>query len=575
MTGLANIENLLPITGTEWTYEFAAHLLERVGFAGTPAEIEGLAAMGPQQAVESLVNYAAIDDSDLPAFEESGFWDDGLLTSTYTRPAATMRAERTGEAMGVKVKRSGTRPLQTVTNRWFYWRRASVLEARRLAFWWTDRMLRTPRPLEEKMTLFWHGHFTSSHEKVRDYRKIQQQLGTLRRGATGNFRDLLLALSRDPAMLLYLDAAENVKGAPNENFGREVMELFTLGVGNYTENDIREAARAFTGWTNNDLEFVIDEAKHDDGEKTFLGRAGRFRGEDILSIILEQKQTAEYIATKLYSFFVRDDVPDGFRERLGALLRDNNYEIAPFLKTIFLSKDFYSTASLGSHIKSPTELIVSSYRRLGVRELPGVPDPYSVGKVLGQILLDPPTVAGWAQGRAWITPGLLFERANFAREVLFPDLMEFKDPNLDPGEQVRKVNRNIRAGMDMTAASMEEGAAPSRSAGIQETFNTRYGSLIGWQEAMRKLKPISRRAAQFNLSEIVSEAGATTTTQAVQVLTRQLLTVPLSATTEEALVRMLDEELGTSLLAEAESYMEHGLRMAAHLIMSAPQYQFA
>ncbi|WP_205245755.1 DUF1800 domain-containing protein [Devosia naphthalenivorans] len=572
---MANIENLLPITGTEWTYEFAAHLLERVGFAGTPAEIEGLAAMGPQQAVESLVNYAAIDDSDLPAFEESGFWDDGLLTSTYTRPAATMRAERTGEAMGVKVKRSGTRPLQTVTNRWFYWRRASVLEARRLAFWWTDRMLRTPRPLEEKMTLFWHGHFTSSHEKVRDYRKIQQQLGTLRRGATGNFRDLLLALSRDPAMLLYLDAAENVKGAPNENFGREVMELFTLGVGNYTENDIREAARAFTGWTNNDLEFVIDEAKHDDGEKTFLGRAGRFRGEDILSIILEQKQTAEYIATKLYSFFVRDDVPDGFRERLGALLRDNNYEIAPFLKTIFLSKDFYSTASLGSHIKSPTELIVSSYRRLGVRELPGVPDPYSVGKVLGQILLDPPTVAGWAQGRAWITPGLLFERANFAREVLFPDLMEFKDPNLDPGEQVRKVNRNIRAGMDMTAASMEEGAAPSRSAGIQETFNTRYGSLIGWQEAMRKLKPISRRAAQFNLSEIVSEAGATTTTQAVQVLTRQLLTVPLSATTEEALVRMLDEELGTSLLAEAESYMEHGLRMAAHLIMSAPQYQFA
>jgi uncharacterized protein (DUF1800 family) len=575
LTESTTIESLSPVTATGWTYEFAAHLLERVGFAGTPAEIERLAAMDPQQAVESLVNYATIDNSDLPAFQESGFWDDGLLTSTYTRPAATMRAEQTGEALGVKVKPSGSRPLQTVTNRWFYWRRASVLETRRLAFWWTDRMLRTPRPLEEKMTLFWHGHFTSSHEKVRDYRKMQQQLGTLRRGATGNFGELLLALSRDPAMLLYLDAAENVKGAPNENFGREVMELFTMGVGNYSENDIREASRAFTGWTNDDLEFVVDEAKHDDGEKTFLGRTGRFRGEDILAIILEQKQTAKYIATKLYSFFVRDELTDEFSGKLGALLRDSNYEIAPFLTTIFLSEDFYSAASMGSHIKSPTELIVSTYRRLGVRELPGVPDPYSVGKTLGQILLDPPTVAGWAQGRAWITPGLLFERANFAREVLFPDMMEFKDPNLDPGEQVRKVNRNIRAGMDMTAASMEEGAAPSKSAGIQEMFNTRYGSLIGWQEAMRELKPIPRRAAQFKLSEIVSDAGATTTIEAVQVLARQLLTVPLSATTEEALARMLEEELGTSLLAEAESYMEHGLRLAAHLIMSAPQYQFA
>lgn len=573
--GSLGIDDLSPISAADWNYERAAHLLERAGFGGTPAQIERLAQMSPEAAVASLVDYAAIDDSALPTFEESGFWDDGLKTATYTRPAATTAAAESGEIMGVKVKPSGPRPLQSVTNRWFYWRRASFLESRRLAFWWMDRMVRTPRPLEEKMTLFWHGHFTSSHEKVRDYRKMRLQNETLRKGAVGNFGDLLLAVSRDPAMLLYLDAAENVKGAPNENFGREVMELFTMGVGNYSENDIREAARAFTGWTNDDLNFVVDEEKHDDGEKTFMGRVGRFRGEDILSIILEQKQTSKYIATKLYTFFVRDDVSDEMSETLGALLRQGNYEIAPFLRTIFLSRDFYGPVSMGSHIKSPTELIVSTYRRLGVAELPGVPDPHTVGKTLGQVLFDPPTVAGWAQGRAWITPGLLFERANFAREVMFPNMIDFRDPNLDPGEEVVRVNRNIRAGMDITTACMAEGAAPSKSAGIQEAFNTRFASLTGWQEAMRKLKPIPRRAAQFSLSEIVSQAGARTSNEAVQVLTRQLLTVPLSVTAEEALARMLDEELATNSLAEAESYMEHGLRMVAHLIMSAPQYQFA
>jgi hypothetical protein len=568
-------EHLSAIDPSAWGATQAAHLLERAGFGGTLADVERLSAMAPEAAVASLVDYSTIEDGGLPAFEESGFWDPSLKDFPVSRPAATQLAEDTGAAMGVQVKPGGSRPLQPVTNRFFYWLRASTLETRRLAFWWLDRMLRTPRPLEEKMTLFWHGHFVSSEEKLRDYRKIRQQIDMLRTGATGNFGELLVAVAKDPAMLVYLDAAQNVKGAPNENFGREVMELFTMGIGHYTEDDIREAARAFTGWGNDDLTFVVDKSKHDDGSKRFLGREGTFTGEDILTIILEQEQTATYIASKLYRFFVREEISPAFATELGNLLRGNDYEIAPFLRTLFLSEDFYSAPSVGTHIKSPTELIVSTYRKLGVKELPGIPDPYSVGKTLGQILLYPPTVAGWSEGRSWITPGLLYERANFAREVVFPNVIEFVDPNNDPGGEVKRVNRNILDGMEITAATLEEGAALSSADGIRETFNTRFASLAGYQEALRKLKPIPRAAARFDLSAIVRDAGATTAAEAVDVLLALLLAVPLAASARSALIDTLVAELGTDQLADAESYMEYGLRLVAHVIMSAPQYQLA
>jgi len=568
-------ESLSPIAGDDWSYARAAHLLERAGFGGTPGEIDWLAARSPEAAVAVLVDYRSIDASALPEFDDSGFWEPSFKHFPVSRPAATELAERTGEAMGVAVKPAGNRPLQPVTNRFFYWLRATALETRRLGFWWIDRMVRTQRPLEEKLTLFWHGHFATSEEKLRDYRKIARQIETLRAHATGNFGALLVAIAKDPAMLVFLDAAQNVKGAPNENFGREVMELFTMGVGNYTEDDIREAARAFTGWGNDDLNFVIDAEKHDAGPKKFLGREGNFTGEDILAIILEQKQTAIYIATKLYRFFVREEVSPAFAETLGNLLRDNRYEIAPFLRTIFLSEDFYSEPSVATHIKSPTELIVSTYRKLGLGELPGIPDPYTVSKTLGQILLYPPTVAGWSQGRSWITPGLLFERANFAREVMFPNVIEFTDPLHNPGEEIRRVNRNIINGLEITAATLEDGAAPSATAGIQETFNTRYASLIGYSEAVRKLKPTPRAAAQFSLTHTVLDGGATTTAEAVDLLVNQLLRVSLSPQAREALIGTLDEELGTTELSAAESYMEHGLRIVAHLIMSSPQYQLA
>ncbi len=511
----------------------------------------------------------------LADFDESGLWDPSLADFPPSRPATTDRAAETGQVMGVANKPSGPRQLQPATNRFFFWRRASMLETRRLAFWWLDRMLRSGHPLEEKMTLFWHGHFATGEEKVRDYRKLKLQVDTLRRCALGSFRDLLTAVAKDPAMLVFLDATHNVKGAPNENFGREVMELFTMGVGNYTEDDIREAARAFTGWSNDDLAFLFDEAKHDAGQKTFLGRTGNFDGDDIIAIILGQEQTATFIASKIYRFFVREDISPDFADVLGKLFRQGDYRVAPFLATLFRSEDFYAEASVATHIMSPTELIVSTYRKLGLDALPGIPDPYTVGKTLGQILLYPPTVAGWSEGRAWITPGLLFERGNFAREVMFPDMISFVDPNNEPGDIVRRTNANINAGMEITAATLEEGAAPSAQAGIQEHFNTRYGSLVGWQEAMRRLKPIPRAAARFDLTQIVAAEGARTAEEAVDLLAARLLCVPLTVPSRAVLVGMLTDELGTSDLGHAKGYSEYGLRLVAHAIMCTPQYQLA
>jgi uncharacterized protein (DUF1800 family) len=581
-------DDLSSIAASDWSFDRAAHLLERAGFGGTPEDIARLAAMSPQAAVAALVDYHAIGNDHLAPFDRSDVWDPSLRDFPVSRVAATERAQKTGEAIGVRIKPAGERRLQPVVDRFFYWLRATVLETRRLAHWWADRMVATNRPLEEKMALFWHGHFATGEEKIRDFRKMEQQLALFHRHATGSFRELLVDVARDPAMLAYLDAAQNVKGAPNENFAREVMELFTMGVGHYSERDIREAARAFTGWIDDDLAFKLDAGKHDDGQKTFLGRTGNFDGVDILAIILEQKVTAEFIAGKLYRFFVREELSESLQARLGAILRDNNYEIAPLLRTLFLSRDFYSAPSLGTRIRGPVELVVSTYRKLGVKRLPGIPDLNVISRELGQILLNPPTVAGWAQGRSWITPGLLLARGNFARDVLFPDLINFTDPNFNPGREVRRVNDRILAGMEIAVATIEDG--PGEGVGgmggmesgektmanviaSAEDFNTRYGSLVGWQEAMRRVKPIPRAAAQFDLAAMVLAGGAKTSGDAVDHLLIRLLRVPVDAEVRQVLMDVLEREIGTREIASAATYLERPLRLVAHLIMSSPQYQ--
>ena len=574
--------DLSPVSAADWSPERARHLLDRAGFGGTPAQIAELAALGPEAAVHRLVDYDSFAARPLAPFDPSPIYDPSLRTFPETRPAATRLAEQTGAAMGVAVKPSGVRPLQPVTDRFFYWLRASALETRRLAHWWAERMVLTDRPLQEKMALFWHGHFATSAEKVRDFRKMQVQLDLFRREAVGSFRTLLIGVAQDPAMLVFLDAGRNVKDAPNENFGREVMELFTMGVGNYTEQDIREAARAFTGWIDDDLAFGFDPAKHDGGEKTFLGQQGRFDGVQVLTIILQQTVTARFVATKIYRYLVREDPDPALQERLGAALLQGDYELKPFLRTLFLSKDFYSPASTGTRIKGPVELVVSTYRKLDLQQLPGIPDINAASGELGQILLNPPTVAGWPHGRAWITPGSLLARGNFAREVMFPDQIDFVDPNVDPGPVVREVDRRIQQGMDVAAATAE--SAPGRTAAgmaeaqanvlaNHETFNTRYASLKGWQEAVRKVKPTLRAPAQFSLTEIVVSAGSRTTADAVDLLLERFLSVPVDSDARATMIAFLDEQLGTPDIARSRTYLEEPLRLVTHLIMSTPEYQ--
>jgi hypothetical protein len=383
-------------------------------------------------------------------------------------------------------------------------------------------------------------------------------------------------------MLAFLDAGVNVKGAPNENFAREIMELFTMGVGNYSEGDIREAARAFTGWNFVDLEFVFNEDLHDDGVKTFLGRTGNFDGEDIIDIIMEQPVTAEYIAGKLYRFFVRDNLSPALQSKLGSVFRNADYEISALLETVFLSRDFYSQASVGTHIKSPVELAVSTYRKLGLNEAPGVPDFNRSTGALGQTLFRPPTVAGWAGGRSWITPGLLLARGNFARDLLFPDINFIPPDRRNGSREIQSVARRIRDGLDITTATQPsnigEGQIMAESnmlADRDEDFNTRYGSFRGWQMAIEKVKPIPRHTARLDFSGDILQLELTSTAEVVDYFIERFMRVAPGADARRMLVNFLNEELGTSNIEEAQTYMEDALRMMVHLLLSQPEYQLS
>lgn len=580
------VDDLRPIAASDWTRTRAAHLLARAGFGATPADLQRSLAQGAQATVAGLVRPGAADAPAVGAFQPSGIPDDGIDPFPDSRPQATDTAKARGEAIGVQVKPAGNRRLQPVVDKFFFWLRASALECNRISYWWANRMLVTQRPLVEKMALFWHGHFATHEDKVRDHRRMLRQVELFQRQGLGNFRDLLIAVAQDPAMLAFLDAGVNVKGAPNENFAREILEMFTMGIGQYSERDIREAARAFTGWNARGTQFVFDVERHDDGVKTLFGRSGPFDGVQVIDLILAQPATAEYIAGRIYAHFVRDEISPAVRKQLGALLRANSYALAPLLETIFLSRDFYSAASLGTRIQGPVELVVSTYRKLGLRAVPGLPDFNEVTRNLGQHLLHPPTVAGWAEGRAWITPGLLIARGNFVRDLVFPDFMAAandRQPLTLVGPEVRRVHERISRGLDVTTATLPEPGAgmaggammaeTTRQLDREEDFNTRYGSYRGWQKAVEVIQPIPRSFARIDLGAMVQASGATTTADVVDLFADRFFSVPPEAGDRTAWIAFLTAQLGTDRIDRARSYMEDGLRMLLHLMLSSPDYQ--
>ena len=573
--------NIEPITSQDWDINKAKHLLERAGFGGTPEEIKFLYNLGLSKAIEHLVYYENISVSEMPKFDESDIHDPGLINFPPSRPATTKLAKETGEALGIKVKESGNRKLQPIVNKFFFWLRASRLETKRVAYWWADRMISSPRPLEEKMTLFWHNHFANNETKVRDYRKLLLQNETFRIHATGNFRDLIIATAKDPAMLYFLDAGQNIKGSPNENFAREIMELFTLGVGNYEEKDIREAARAFTGWNTNDLEFVVNRDLHDNGSKTILNKTGNFSGEDVIDILLSQEAASKFIVKKLYKEFVNENINDDIISDYAHVLEQNNFELKPLLAAIFSSKDFYSEQNRGSHIKSPVELVISTYKKLGLNNTPGVPDFNQSTTAMGQTLFWPPTVAGWAGGRSWITPALLMERGNFARSFLYPDI-DFIDKDFySPDPKIIVMHKAIREGADITTATKSSNGGDSMMmmseanmmADRDEDFNTRYGSYRGWQMAVSKVKPIIRDTININFTKMVLDSGAKNTSEAVDYLINRFLTVKINSEKRTMIISFLNNNLGTNNIIEAKTYLEDPLKMVLHLIMSQPEYQ--
>ncbi|MBY0523683.1 MAG: DUF1800 domain-containing protein [Gemmataceae bacterium] len=300
-------------------------------------------------------------------------------------------------------------------------RRTSGLNGGRNAFdlrgWWVYWMLKGAHPLREKLTLFWHNHFATSIVKVQKPRAMFEQNELMYRHAAGKFAPFLLAMSKDPAMLVWLDSNSNVKGKPNENFAREVMELFSLGVGNYTEKDVREAARAFTGWHTDGERFTFKQNLHDGDSKTVLGQSGNWNGDDVLRILLEQSAASRFLVRKFYRFYVSEEAPpDHFIQPLAEAFKKSDYDTAALLKTILQSRHFYSAYAYRQRIKSPVEYCLCAGHQVGQNLL----TPRAlVGRLeaMGQQLFAPPNVKGWEYGKSWLNTSTVLARHNFAQAI--------------------------------------------------------------------------------------------------------------------------------------------------------------
>lgn len=354
-----------------------AHLLRRAGFGASEAELNDYQALGFEASVDRLLNPEQVAD-DLDAKVA---------------------------ALNLDLTVGGSLPI-----------------------YWLFRMINTKRPLQEKMSYFWHGHFATALSKVNSPQLMLAQYQLFNRLGLGNFSDLTLAVSQDPAMLVWLDGNQNRKNAPNENYGRELLELFMLGIGNYTENDVKAAARAFTGWffdaerdtrNNNRItsaKFAFNEKQHDTGTKTFLGQTGNWNGDDIIKIALAQPACARFIAGKLFAFFVWDNPDAATVAPFADLFAKNKYDLRETMRAILLSAEFSSERAYRAKTKSPTEHVAGVMRTLGVAT--PARDFATYMRRMGQELFNPPNVGGWTSGLGWIGPGTLLERTNFVNRIV-------------------------------------------------------------------------------------------------------------------------------------------------------------
>jgi len=369
------------------------HLFWRAGFGASPAEIQRAALQPIPQLVRHLLK-----SSSQPT----------RLTIVETEPQAELKALKKTlrkQEMSKEEKRQEFKELVQE-------RRETIGQ---LNDAWVAQMTTSEGMLREKMTLFWHNHF-ACRSKMATF--VQRQNNTLRQHALGNFGEMLMAVSKDAAMLQFLNNQQNRKQSPNENFAREVMELFTLGRGNYTERDVKEAARAFTGWGFNlQGEFVFRTSQHDDGQKTIFGKTGSFGGEEVLQMLLDSPKTAQHIARKVYRFFVNERPNEAHIAEMAQRFYKSGYNIANLMEYVFAADWFYAKANVGAQIKSPVELLVGIQRNLGLHFEDKKPVLY-VQKILGQMLFFPPNVAGWLGGQNWIDSSTLLARLQLPRVIL-------------------------------------------------------------------------------------------------------------------------------------------------------------
>lgn len=385
----------------QWTRSHAAHLMCRAGFGGTPAQITALSALSPEDAVDSVLAYPPdAARAQVPAW----FREEGADTRfpNGMDPAA--------------LKNLSEEERQKLRNEDNRLQRERLQEAQA---WWLERMADSQHPLEEKLTLFWHGHFATSLEKVRGAYPLLTQNLTFREKGIGPFAELVEAVAKDPAMLVYLDNARSNARSPNENFARELMELFTLGEGHYSEDDIRNSARAFTGWSLDAATWNFRERPfmHDKGHKRFFGQNGRFDGRDIIQILLQKPRAADFLADKLWRFFASDPADEKAVASIASVLRETSFDIKSALRALFLHPEFYSPACVRTQIKGPVVFSIHLLRVLEGKRPPGERIARAC-RQLGQTLFAPPSVKGWDGGPAWITASTLALRYQFAEEHL-------------------------------------------------------------------------------------------------------------------------------------------------------------
>ncbi len=421
----AAIGGLKPITSDQWDYAKARHLLFRAGFGGSPEEVQKLVDMGPHRAVDYLVQYHQHTPASIEPDRDIYSWERPLAYESQLHLEAQNRLTQVDGKRNVDQHASMVR-------------------------WWVRRLLESPRPLEEKLVLFWHDHFASSYRTLGEAHLMYQQNELFRRYAD-NFDALLHGIVQDPAMIRYLNNDDNVQGNNNENFGRELLELFSLGEENcaaheqdgYTEVDVRDGnTRSLTGagYEHYSAQYRFEHGKHDASPKTLLGKTGNWGTHEAVDIMLEHPATARYVTKKLWQYFVYWEPEPEVLDQLSSLLRENEYRIRPLLENIFLSEQFYSDKAMASHIKSPVELLVGTAKAL---KLPKV-DYQNVRFLLasmGQSLFDPPSVAGWADGRDWINTNLLMARYTATADMVKKEKTDFvallkNDKFNDSGEVV-------------------------------------------------------------------------------------------------------------------------------------------